>query len=30
MDNIIDLIATDAPAHVICDVINSALYAKAS
>ena len=30
MDNIIDLIATDAPAHEISDVIKSALYSKAS
>ncbi len=30
MDNIIDLIATDAPAHEISDVIKSALYAKSS
>ena len=29
MENVIDLIATDAPAHEISDAIKSALYAKA-
>ena len=30
MENVIDLIATDASAHEISDAIKSALYAKAA